>query len=282
MVRTISEIREVLSSPEILVNFEPVISRISAIKSKAVSNGDEKTAKNLWCLESVAEIQQYYLEAFTKIKNGQFFEAWCSLEQVELALNRLRRHFVDEWTNLRLDFIDQKVVSLQSLYPYRIFMSPELIEHEKVCSICERPISIRSPCGHRVGEIYEGKWCGRIVTKCDFVGMSFVETPLQKYSVPFLSDPETGKSRDHYDYRLVNYLGIRWPSPYQDWEVRWTTALHAKERFGTLGNNDKCPCDSGKEYKNCCLDRRGIIRPHVVFEFRFPIPEHLQTIEMGD
>tara|TARA_R110002020_G_scaffold460777_1_gene679418 strand:+ start:389 stop:535 length:147 start_codon:yes stop_codon:yes gene_type:complete len=35
-------------------------------------------------------------------------------------------------------------------------------------------------------------------------------------------------------------------------------ALHnisKREKFKTLGRNDKCACDSGKKYKKCCINK---------------------------
>ncbi len=170
---------------------------------------------------------------------------------------------------------------LQSLYPYRLFISPEILELEKCCSICKKPISIRNPCGHRVGEIYDGEYCHRDVTQCKFLSISMVDDPVQKYSVPFLVDPNTGEKNDHYNYSVVEYLVKRWPSPFHDWRVEWTTALHPKEKFGQLGSNDKCPCESGNKYKDCCLERKGILRPHCEFIFNYQIAPELKTTELS-
>ena len=160
-------------------------------------------------------------------------------------------------------------------------MSPEILEIEKECSICRRKISIRSPCGHRVGEIYNGEYCCRIVTKCEFLSISMVKDPVQKYSIPFIVDPKTGETEDRYDYGTVEYLMKRWPTPFHNWTAKWTKALHPKEFFGPPSRNDKCPCDSGKKYKKCCLHRQGIVRPHCEFTFHYPIAQELQTVELS-
>ncbi len=280
-MKTLDEVQRELECPELAREFDTLLKDIRAHKADAVAAGNETAGKNIWCLEQVAEIQQAYRKSFEQLRTEQFYSAWCSLEQVELALDRLRTHIGERWTAYRLDFIDEKTSALQSLYPYRLFMSSELIELEKKCNICGAVISIRNPCGHRVGEIYRGEFCHRIVTNCEIVGISVVETPVNKYAVPFLSDPETGTSRDHYNYKTVNYLAKRWPSPYHDWKAVWTKALHPKDRFGTLRRNEKCPCDSGKKYKACCLEKAGILRPHVVFEFRYQLPDEQRTIEFS-
>lgn len=277
--KTEPEIRNCLRSPQLQSQFDDLLQDIRATKAAAVAAGEESLANATWCLEHAAETQQLYHEAFTHIRSGQFYEGWCSLEQVELSLNRLKPHIADDWNSFHLDFIEDKTRSLQSLYPYKIFISPEIIQHEKKCNICGESISIRKPCGHRVGELYGGEFCCRVVTKSEFVGTAMVESPVQKYSVPFIVDPKTGSSRDHYNYSTVKYLADRWPSPYHKWSLEWTTSLHPKERFGLIRRNDKCPCNSGKKFKACCLHRDGIIRPHVEFVFDYPLPQELRTIE---
>lgn len=277
----IDQIAHELSFPENDPDYKSLLQRLGDLKASAVAQNNEQLAKRIWCLEHAVEIQQNYADAFRKIRAARFYDGWCVLEQVELGLMRLRRHLSESWSTFRLDFIGARVADLQSLYPYRIFMSPEIIEIEKKCSICDQPISIRKPCGHKVGEIYKGEYCCRIVSKCEFVGNSFVDTPVQKYSVPFIVDPKTGTSRDHYNYSTVKYLADRWPSPYHSWSLEWTKALHPKGRFEPLRRNDRCPCESGKKYKRCCLRRDGILRPHAQFTFDYPLPEHLQTVELS-
>jgi hypothetical protein len=144
-------------------------------------------------------------------------------------------------------------------------MSPEILELEKICNICEKPISIRNPCGHRVGEIYNGELCIRIVTKVKLLAMAMVDSPIQKYSVPFLSDEKTGKSIDHYNYSLVKFLADRLQSPFHEWDVSWTKVRHPHSKFRSVGQDDPCPCESGKKYKECCLPEEGVLRPHCQF-----------------
>ena len=280
-MKTLDQIRNELQSPESGPDYDSLLAAVRSHKAEAVTAGNELEAKAIWCLEHVAETHQLYQKMFEQLQAERFYDAWCSLEQVELALSRLRPHIGESWKTYRLDFIDEKTSALQSLYPYKLFMSPEFIELEKRCNICDNIISIRRPCGHRVGEIYQGRYCCRIVSKSDIVSISLVESAIQKYSVPFTTDPNTGKIHDHYNYSAVNYLTERWPSPYHDWKVTWTKTFHPKERFGSLRRNDKCPCESGKKYKACCLRKQGILRQHLVFDFLYALPKNLQTNEFS-
>lgn len=252
------------------------------IKRQAVACNDQAKAKLVWCYEQILAIQGNYLSAFRQMKDGSYYNAWCSLERVEIDLHFFEQHCKPESDEYKLRFIEKHTKQYQSLFPYKIFLSPEVLVLEKKCSICHKPISIRNSCGHRVGEIYDGEMCGREITKVEPLGMAFVETPVQKYSVPFLVDPETSQSHDHYNYALIRYLIERLRDPFDAWDIRWTKRRHPHSRYKHVGRNESCPCGSGKKYKSCCLRESGVLRPHCEFIFFVPPPEHLLTLEYVD
>ncbi len=264
-----------------LPEYDSILRDLKEHKLSAVREGNQALAKQMWCFEQIVEVQVNFLAVHELLRNGEYYEGWCKLEQIELVLLRLYPHFNATTDQYWIGFIAKKIPMLQSLFPYRMFTSPEILEIEKKCNICGEKISIRNPCGHRVGEIYDGKYCCRIVTKCEFIAVAMVTDPVQKYSVVFPVDPKTGKSHDRYNYSTVEYLIKRWPTPFHDWTVEWTKALHPKKLFGQIGRNDKCPCDSGVKYKKCCMHREGILRPHCQFTFNYSIPEELQVIELS-
>jgi hypothetical protein len=280
-MQTLNQIRAALAlaGASLHPDYPALLADLGEHKKAAVAAGDQPLAKHIWCLEHTIEAQQLFLKAYRQLQDRAYFDAWCTLEQVELALGRLRPHFDAEWQHYRLAYMEKIVLGLQSLFPYKIFMSPELLEEEKLCSICNKPVTIRNPCGHKVGEVYDGQYCVRSVTKFRVLGAAMVKNPVQKYSVPFYVDQQTGKTQDCYNYISIEHLVKRWPSPWADWNVKWTKRLHPKSKFGQLGRNDMCPCESQKKYKKCCLSLNGIMRPHAVFDFTYTLPEHLQTTE---
>ena len=134
-------------------------------------------------------------------------------------------------------------------------------------------IEPRRPCGHLVGEVYTGEQCYRIITSIDAVlGIAFVTNPVQKYSVVFMHDPATGKSRDHYGYDVVKYAANALREPFDDWDLERTTRRQPHSRFVGIGRDDPCPCESGKKYKKYCLPEVGVVRPHLQFSFAVAPP----------
>ena len=244
------------------------------LKQQAIQCGDQGAAKNIWCIEQALKAQNLYIRAFQNLRDGQFYKAWRDYEQTELTLGFLEPHETTTWSDFHLHFIREYVAKWQALFPYKIFMSPEILKLEKVCSVCMKPVSPRNPCGHRVGEIYDGEMCCRVVKRAEVLAVAFVEKPAQKYSVPFFSDPETGEIRDHYNYEILKYAISALRSPFDNWEAIWTTKRQPHSKFCHIGRNNPCPCDSGKKYKKYCLREEGILRPHLEFRFDVaPLPD---------
>jgi hypothetical protein len=277
----LEEIRKYLSdivlqtSATELREVDEIKQRLKEAKNLALSEADYENTKLIWSYEQILNIQQNYLQAFMELKSGRFYEAWCLFERVEVELHHLERHLETSADVFTLKLIDKHTRQFQSLYPYKYFFSPAYFILEASCSICGQKRSIRNPCEHILGELYNGEICSRLVTKADLLEVSFVEKPAQKYSVPFTQDPKTGEQIDHYDYSLLQYVikGLR--SPFDEWDSKWTKKRHPHSRYKHVGRNDKCPCDSTKKYKKCCLNESGVLRPHMEITFAIPPPEDL-------
>jgi len=272
---TVESVREYLSSVK-RRPAEPtpgdVREFLAAAKAEAVELGDQNRAKTIWCLETALRIQNLYLQAFSELKDSKFYEAWCDMERAEIALGSLERHDTACWPEFRLGFIKAHIERWQSIFPYRMFLSPGFIGLEKTCSICGTIVTPRKACGHVTGEIYNGVQCFRVVTRMKMLEVSFVEKPLQKYSVVFLRDPETGKSRDHYNYGVVQFAINALRGPFDGWDVEHTRRIQPHSRFSHLGPNDSCPCGSKKKYKKCCGPKEGVLCPHEEFHFEVAPP----------
>src|SRR5690606_22634214 len=129
-----------------------------------------------------------YLEAFQKMRNQHFYDAWGQIEQVELAIRALQRNYKDFYTDndeFRLVYLEKHIKQLQDIYPYKIFFSPGFHILEQECSICGEKISIKNHCGHMTGKVYDGKLCHRKMIKTPILEVSVVTNPVQKYSVVF-------------------------------------------------------------------------------------------------
>ena len=240
---------------------------IASAKESAVALGNQNKAKYLWCLENILDVQGNFLESFLDMKQKKFYNAWMTLERIAITLSNLDKHFQNGTNDpYCLEFIEKSVKQFQSLFPYVYFTSPGFIVYEKKCSICNQIIKLREPCDHIKGEIYDGEMCVHEVTNMKILEISIVTDPVQKYSVPFIQNSK-GETVDQYDYSLVEYVSSGLNHPFVDWKVERTFIRYPHSFFPDLAPTDKCPCDSGKSYKDCCSREAGILRPHAKVYF---------------
>lgn len=261
--------------------FARTASLLKESKSQAVARGDPSAAKQAWCYEQILGIQRQYLDAFEQMRAGEYYKAWCLLEEVEIAWVHLEPHFacIEDRPEFAVRFIVEHVKKFQSLFPYRLFLSTEMVEKRILCSICRAPLSVRQSCGHEVGEIYDGALCHRIVDACELVAVSLVTQPRHKYAVAFPGSPEGRGAKDPYQYAPIRYLVGRLVGPFDAWDVRWTRRRQPHSRYADVPETAPCPCESSKPYKACCRRESGVLRPHCEFIFSVPPDPRLLTTE---
>ena len=176
-------------------------------KAKATADNDESEAFLLWCAQTICSIQRGFIAAFNSLKAEAYYEAWCQFERCEVEILSLERHYPrTEEDPHRTAYVDRMIRRWQSLYPHKVFFSPELLKKRVECSICGARVSPRSDCGHEKSKIYRGEMCYHKVTEVEVLGISLVQNPVQRYSVAFPSRSEGGKSVDHYNYGNVNFV----------------------------------------------------------------------------
>jgi hypothetical protein len=253
--------------------------QLLALKANAVACKDEQEANRFWCVQTIAEIQRRFIGAFAKLKSGSFYNAWCEFERCEIAIGNLSAHFnTDQFDSHRLKYIQRMVERWQSLYPYKLFASPEFLKKKIACSVCRRRINPRASCGHKKGNLYNGEMCHHIVEEVDLLSISLVEKPVQRYSVLFLGD-EGGAQRDHYDYGNVKFIVDRVASPFHEWAYERTTRLVTAAEVAQLLAVQRCPCLSGKRFGECCIEKHEFEVPHLQVTFSVPPPRELPNLQ---
>lgn len=254
-----------------------LLERIIEVKKEYVEAGNQEQAKQFWIYQTIVEIHQQYANAFSLLKDKSYYQGWCQLERVEIAIHGLKRHFTFDKTIYFLWTIEKAVRNLQIIFPYRMFGSMEIVKKKVTCTVCDQQISLRNPCGHIVGEIYNGEMCGRNVVEADILAISLVEDPGNKYSVMFLKDEKTNEQVDHYNYDIVDYLFECITSPYELWDLEISQREIKAEDYGKIGRNEPCPCHSTKKFKNCCLRKVGTKYAHYEFLLTNPSNKRLLT-----
>ena len=227
-------------------------------KSEASANCDQKTGKLAWCLETIGRSQDHFLSAFLLIRKGAFMAAWYELERCESELSFLNRHFSEQDDEFAIDHIRIHSRQLQELYPYTVGFSPAYVIEKMSCSICNAKIALRSGCGHKVGEIYDGAMCVRTISKAKMLHISIVDSPAQKNSVIF--------PYGNNDRRLVLVKSVvdALTSPWNAWSYQKEERRQYHPAYQGAEPNDDCPCGSTRGYSSCCLNNETVF-PHFQF-----------------
>lgn len=251
-----------------------LLESISSFRSGLPDDASEDIANKAWFLAHACQIRITFIKAFSEMKADGFYPAWCDLERVETDLSDLFKNPFWDINEFGANQLRRLVEGWQSLFPYAIFFSPEIIIKCEVCSICGRKVDPWSSCRHCAGRVYRGQLCYRIVEKMEFVSVSLVRDPVQKYSVLFTSGPD-GSTIDHYDYSIVRFLIDRLTRPFDEWSYHWTKAYHPHDMFADHDRDGSCPCNSGQTYADCCATQPGVMRPHIQFSFERTPPSEL-------
>lgn len=234
--------------------------KLSELKHAAVAADDQLTAKAVWCLETIGGIQDQFVSAFSSMSSGEFKEAWDELERCEIELIFLDKHFREMEREFGVEHVRVHTRRFQDLYPFKWGISPAFLNKEIRCSICDAKLTLRVGCEHRVGEIYDGEMCSRVIKDIQILHFALVDNPVQKYSVIF-SD---GNNDDRFI--LIKYPVAALRSPWDGWNYRKEERRQYHPAFRRLRRNELCPCRSGLKYKLCCLNK-DIVFPH--FELSF-------------
>jgi hypothetical protein len=248
-----------------------IIDSLKDEKTKAIKCGDEAKANACWRELEGLELNLLYIQAFHNIKTEKYREAWIQLEQCEIKYKFLSENSTEDYLcDSRAVFIENYVSKWQSLYPYCVFASPGFKVGYYTCSICNHKIRPRSRCEHKKGKVYNGELCLHIGHELEFLEISIVSTPVQKYSV--MHNDET------LDFTLLKYLSDILENAFEEWNVNWTTMKFPAERFISVKTGDKCPCKSGNNFEACCMGQDEIEIPHVDFIFSKQLPNDKQAI----
>lgn len=252
--------------------FIKIIDSIKNEKAKAIEHGEEDKANECWRILKAIDINMLYIQAFQNIKRRNYRDAWNELEQCEINYQSLSENSTESFLiNTRAVFIREKVLKWQSIYPYCLFISPGFKIGYHTCSICDHRVRPRSRCEHKKGKIYNGELCLHIAHDIEFLELSIVSTPVQKYS---LMHDDTA-----LDFTLLQYLSDILENAFEEWDLNRTTMKFPRERFVNVKNEDKCPCQSGRDFQHCCKGEKEIEIPHIDFILSKPLPPDKEKIK---
>lgn len=248
-----------LSSPS--VDYKKELELVRGEKKIQQSLQNEEEANELWRVEHRLLVFYEYSELFLLLNKGDFYKAWCKTEEIELVIENISINYPED--SIITQFVLQRILKLQQLYPYRLFTSTEIVVKECECSICGAKLTPRRHCNHQLRKVYNGEMCRHIVRKVNLLGISIVSNPEHKSSVLFAKSND-GNQTDQYDYSTVKALLTIWKDTFQHWDYS-TRVSYLPKGKEKIKPDSFCPCGSGKLYKDCCLNKPGIRHVHITF-----------------
>jgi hypothetical protein len=251
-----------------------LLKKLNELKKIEVEKENQENAKELWCIEQVYKVVENYLKAYEYLKNADYFNSWNSFDRADIELSFLRKHLDYKGNKYNLEFIEKNIFQFMKLFPYKVFLSRESITIKERCSICNLIVSIRKPCGHKIGEIYNGEQCCRVVEEFEILGWAMVTDPFDRYTVLF---PKTDVD---YNYYMLEHMMTYLKDPFEKWDLE--IEKETDPRYKKLGRNDRCICDSGEKYKKCCMkdDSKKKKIEHYKILFHEQNPDAIKPLSM--
>lgn len=253
-----------------------ILKTIEANLESAQNDNNEQQANYYWFLREVFLIQSSFVDAFNYIVSNRYEDAWNALDRIDIAIGYLNQNTPDEIDNrsFNISFIGKMVKEYQKLFPYRYFLSREMIIKEEKCNICGQIRRIRHHCQHSPGKVYLGKLCLLEITDVELKAFALVTDPFDKYAVIHVEGLE-------YDYGMLQYLLQYIHNPYEEFFVK--IEKEKLRQYKNAKRNAPCPCGSGKKYKYCHLGNNDEFFDHYVVHFKnkdlkgFPEIKHFNT-----
>ena len=184
---------------------------------------DELLANSSFVFKQYLSLFYSLCEYFSMLEKYDFELSWSKLQDCLYIIYWVKRFTKSD--NL-LDI--RKIYSLldcyESLYPYTVFISSEIIVKKSYCSICKKRESDLN-CPHIKGNLYWGELALNVVDDMDFKGFALVTNPLDKRCVvKMIKD----KSYNYNEFKLLeNFMALN-PSPLNLFRFNYIPASKAK------------------------------------------------------
>lgn len=244
------------------------------------TSGDDLRANLCWFLRAICDTRCSFIDSFCLIKSGDYYDAWCELEKVEIGLKSIIRNPFLSIEEFQIHDLLGLTQAWQMLYPYKWFISPGILYRTVKCGICSANITPWEGCDHEPGLVYNGVQCHRTIVDCELLEVSLVQNPVQKYSAIHTTKDDNGNEVEIFDYDLVRFVSDRVASPFDQFRVVETRAFHPHDLFSERNREGPCPCESGRRYSDCCWEKRGVLRPHMEIIFEKMPAENLPNVEL--
>ncbi|KHD36582.1 hypothetical protein NL50_08630 [Clostridium acetobutylicum] len=223
-------------------------STFKSIKQYAIENNIEELANAQYVANLYVKLLCQLSSYFKLLKEKEYRKSWDMLQDCFDSAFCIGKYTIIE-NRYEIPQIVDLLTGYESLYPFKVFASMEMIITKSECSICGKPFQSLD-CQHIKGNLYWGEVAIEKVTEIKEVqAIAMVSHPLDKRCVMELSD-DTRTNEEKF--QLLNEFLEQHIPTFQLFSIENQKALRQRQDIKIVGRNDKCPCGSGKKFKNCC------------------------------
>lgn len=238
---------------------------VNEIRKEKIKNKDEQEEiiNDLFKLNAFISLIKKYILTITYIEDENFENSWFELQNTFDYLRILKKYSFNLEIKL-LDKLENQLIEIEELFPYKIFVSPAVTVDFFECTVCGKDID-SFDCGHIRGELYRGVMAAGIAQNIIEVhGLDWVPNPYDKRSVTiYPKDSEL-----FFKIRAFsNYLKSKKIPPLAFIKVKILNKKIFNDSYIKLNRNDLCFCNSGIKFKRCCIDKKYIEKNDVQFYF---------------
>lgn len=218
------------------------------IKEFAISVNDEKLANSQFVFRNYFRLFCDLLQYFEMLKMGEYKSSWVKLQDCLDDIKYVGR-FTEKRNRMDLDDIYELLVQYEKMYPYSIFCSSEYVISKSHCSICGKSMQSLE-CPHIKGNIYWGEPAIECIDKIDIIqAVCVVSHPEDKRCILEIADDD--RAEEEKFLMLHQFVQLHTP-PLQQFSIEGVKEWRVREDIKIVGQNQSCPCGSGKRFKHCC------------------------------
>lgn len=219
-----------------------------SIKEYAIKNNIEELANAQYVANLYMKLLCQLSSYFKSLKEKEYRESWDILQDCLDSAFWIGKYTIIE-NRYEISQIVDLLIGYESLYPFKVFASTEMIITKSECSICGKPFQSLD-CPHIKGNLYWGEVAIENITEIkELQAVAMVSHPLDKRCVVELSDDTRTKEEK---FHLLNGFIEQQIPAFQLFSIEIQKTSRQRQDIKIVGRNDKCPCGSGKKFKNCC------------------------------
>lgn len=228
-----------------LNEIEPLL---KSVKSFAFENNIEELANAQYVTRLYVKLFCQLSSYFQTIRSEKYKESWFILQDCLDSAYWIGQHTIIEHRYEVPQIVDL-LHNYESLYPYKVFASTEMVISKSECSICGKSMNSLD-CTHLKGHLYWGEPAlEKIIDVKEFQAVALVSHPLDKRCIMEFSDDDRTEEEK---FQMLHEFLKQEVYPYQMFSVENQVSYRQRTDIQIVGRNNSCPCGSGKKFKNCC------------------------------